>query len=248
LEAPRENSPLLGSADFPSTRWSLLAPGSQAGADERARAWETLANAYLEPIRAFLRRALRRDAGAAEELAQDFYLWMIESDLLGKADPARGSFRAFLKTALRRYVLDADRRARARKRGGAERRVSLSGAEDEPQAIADPRAAEPERALDEAWRAELVAEALAQVEAKLSADGRSRVFEVFRAYFLDPAPDVDYRGLAERFGIKTTDVSNDLVRAKQLFRQALERRVRETVASSLDLREELAWLLGSTNA
>ena len=39
-----------------------------------------------------------------------------------------------------------------------------------------------------------------------------------------------------------------LVRAKQLFRQALERRVRETVASPLDLREELSWLLGSMNA
>ncbi|MBL8896876.1 MAG: sigma-70 family RNA polymerase sigma factor [Planctomycetes bacterium] len=245
MEAPRENPPPFGTADFPSTRWSLLAPGSQAGADERARAWETLANAYLEPIRAFLRRALRRDANAAEELAQDFYLWMLESDLLAKADRERGSFRAFLKTALRRYVLDADRRARAQKRGGAQRAVPLIGTEDEPLALADPRALEPERALDDAWRAELVTEALAQVEAQLAAAGRSRVFEVFRAYFLDPAPDVDYRGLAERFGLKVTDISNDLVRAKQLFRQALERRVRETVASPLDLRSELAWLLGN---
>ncbi len=224
----------------------MLAPGSRAGDAARARAWETLAREYAEPIRAFLRRALGREASAAEELAQDFFAWMLESRLLDKAEPARGSFRAFLKTALRRYVLDADRRARARKRGGAHRNEGLYSADGTARELVDPRAEDPERALDEAWRSELVASALAQVEAKLAADGRNRVFEVFRAYFLDPAPEVDYRAIAERFGIKTTDVSNDLVRAKQLFRQALERRVRETVVDPIELREELAWLLGPT--
>jgi RNA polymerase sigma factor (sigma-70 family) len=248
LEAPREFPPPAREGDFPSTHWSALAPGSRAGDEARARAWETLAHEYIEPIRAFLRRALRREASDAEELAQDFFAWMIESGLLEKADPARGSFRAYLKTALRRYVLDADRRARAQKRGGEHRTEGLHDAEGAPRELADSRAEEPERALDQAWRAELVSSALAQVEARLAADGRSRVFEVFRAYFLDPAPDVDYRVIAARFGIKTTDVSNDLVRAKQLFRQALEHRVRETVTDPGELRAELGWLLGPGGA
>ena len=248
MEAPREFPPPARGGDFPSTRWSALAPGSRAGVEARARAWETLAREYVEPIRLFLQRALRRDPSEAEELAQDFFAWMIESGLLEKADPARGSFRAYLKTALRRYVLDTDRRARAQKRGGAHRTERLHDAEGALRELVDPHAEEPDRALDEAWRAELVSSALAQVEEKLAADGRSRVFEVFRAYFLDPAPEVDYRAIAARFGIKTTDVSNDLVRAKQLFRQALERRVRETVADAQELREELDWLLGQGGA
>lgn len=246
LEALPQNSAGDRDAAFPSTRWSVLAPGSAAGASERANALELLAQCYAEPIRAFLRQALRRDGGAAEDITQDFFVWMIESAFLNKVDARRGSFRAFLKTALRHYVQDRDRRERAQKRGGAHRIESLdhdSSRREQQPAASDART-DPDQALDEAWRTELIQGALGDIEAQLREQDRSRVFEVFRAYFLDPAPEVDYQAIATRFAIKLTDVSNDLVRAKQLFRAALQRRVRETVSSPIDQQAELVWLFG----
>ena len=35
----------------------------------------------------------------AKDLAQDFFLWMMESDFLSRADRGRGRFRVFVKVA-----------------------------------------------------------------------------------------------------------------------------------------------------
>src|SRR5262249_12027881 len=46
-----------------------------------------------------------RDAGAAEELSQEFAVRFLRGDFAG-ANPQRGRFRDFLKTALRHLVID----------------------------------------------------------------------------------------------------------------------------------------------
>ncbi|MFO0982340.1 MAG: ECF-type sigma factor [Planctomycetota bacterium] len=109
------------SVRFPTTCWSQLAVGS-AGAERTA--FELLAQRYWRPIEAYLRQALRRRA-ESHDLTQEFFLWMIETGFLAKADLSRGRFRAFIKVALRNYVADHDRERRTRKRGGARAAVSL---------------------------------------------------------------------------------------------------------------------------
>src|SRR5262245_43298462 len=104
---------------FPSTHWTRI------DSSEGSAALEHLARLYAGPIRAYLRAALGKSDEEAREMTQDFFLWTIESGFLGKADRARGRFRAFLKTALRNYALKADERARAAKRGGGARFVPL---------------------------------------------------------------------------------------------------------------------------
>jgi len=236
---------------FPTTCWSRILPaGPREGEDgqgvgDAARereALELLAARYWRPIHAWLRRGLRRADDEARDLTQDFFVWMLETGFVGKADPSRGRFRAFLKTALRHYVADADRRARAGKRGGGLVVLSLDGA-GEPFPVPSAERT-PDEVLDDAWRAEVVAAALADVEADLARSGRSVVFAVFRDYFLDPDEQTDYRSVAARHGVTTSDVSNHLRRAKQLYREHLRARVADTVAGPADLRAELAWLLG----
>ena len=224
---------------FPSTCWSRI----QADGDDAAL--ETLARGYWRPIHAYLRRALRRGDDEARDLAQDFFVWMIETGFVRKADPARGRFRAFLKTALRRYVTDGDRRRAAAKRGGGRRFVPLAGGESDSVAFelpANDRA--PDAILDDAWRAEVIVTALQRVEERLARDGRSVVYAVFRDYFLDPQDGVDYAAVAARHGLSNADVSNHLQRAKALYRAELRAAVADTTQSPGDLEEELAWLLG----
>lgn len=233
-------------ASFPTTAWSRIRIGD--GEQDEARALETLALAYSRPIASYLERALSRSRDEAADLAQDFFVWAIETRFLGKADPARGRFRAFLKVALRRYALDADRRAVARKRGGDARHVPLEdGASAAGELALAGREPSPEEALDAAWRAELVERALERTRAELEQRGKAVVFAVFRDYFLDPAPEVDYRAVAEHHGIGPTDVSNHLMRAKALYRAHLSALVLETVRSRDDLDQELAWLVADGN-
>ena len=67
-------------------------------------------------------------------------------------------------------------------------------------------------------------------------------FAVFRDYFLHPEEGLDYRAVAEKYGITTVNVSNYLMFAKRRYRIHLRRAVMETVSTPEDLAEELDWL------
>lgn len=221
---------------FPSTCWSQIDTGE--------RALEILANLYWRPVHAYVRRALARSPDDARDLTQDFFVWVQESGFLSKADPARGRFRAFVKSALQNFVTDAERRAGARKRGGGVRFVPIDADGDGSAfEIEDTQQLAPEAALDRAWRGEIVRAAIERTRVEFEHRGQPVVFAVFRDYYLDPSEGVDYRALAQRFAITTVDVSNHLMRAKGVYRSELRALVLDTVGSRADLDDELAWLL-----
>ena len=237
----------LRAAYFPTTCWSQVGPAVAEGGGVSAEALERLASRYWRPIRDWLRAELRLERDAAAELTQDFFVWVIESGFLKKADPERGRFRAFLKVALRNYARDANRRATAARRGGGRRFFSLDEPVEEageaaPFDAADPHALRPDEQLDARWRRDLVQTALQELEAELAAEGKSAMFATFRDYFLDASPDVDYRAVAQRNGITVTDVANWLTRAKKRFREHLLALVTDTVRDAAALEEELRWL------
>ncbi len=239
MSVPTSQGPSPGI--FPTTIWSEVRAGGGRGR-ERELALESLARRYQGPAEVFLRAALGVGAERARELFQGFFAWMLETGFLERADPGRGSFRAFLKLALRRYALDEFRRDAAGKRGGARGALTLD--REHETELADRGASRPEELLDRAWRAELVREALERTRGELESEGRALVHAVFRDYYLAPGQEVDYRALAERHGITTTDVSNHLMRAKRVYRARLRALVLDTVRSAGELDEELRWLLG----
>ncbi|MFG0318739.1 MAG: RNA polymerase sigma factor, partial [Planctomycetota bacterium JB042] len=125
---------------FPSTCWSRIRPGDGAGDGAQREAVAALARSYDGPIRAYLRAALGRSPHDADDLAQEFFAWALESGFLAKADPSRGRFRGFLKVALRNFVRDAGRRERALVRGGGRRTVPIaSGHHDDEGGPPRPR-------------------------------------------------------------------------------------------------------------
>jgi RNA polymerase sigma-70 factor (ECF subfamily) len=225
---------------FPTTLWSDVRGGGAVG-KAREAALAALAQRYQAPAEAYLAAALRLPRERAHELFQGFFTWMLASDWLAKAAPERGRFRAFLKVALRNFATDELRRERAAKRGGGARAESLDG-EDAPE-VCDRTTPTPDEALDRAWRAALVEAAFERTRLDFERRERGLVFAVFRDYYLAAGPEPDYRALAERHGITTTDVSNYLQRTKQAYREHLRALVLDTVADAEDLGEELAWLV-----
>jgi RNA polymerase sigma-70 factor (ECF subfamily) len=223
---------------FPSTRWSRVI----AAGDRRNPEWRTdldqLARAYWRPIQLWLQGFCGAGAGDAADLTQDFFVQAIEQGTVGKADPGRGRFRAFLKASLRNFAIDRLRREQAQKRGGSVEVIALHDAGSEPASAV----AGPDRALDDAWREVLLQRALGALEQQLTAEGKAAQYRVFADYFLQAEPDLDYAALAARHGISTTAVGNHLMACKRRFRSLLREAVTETVGSEQGLAEELDWL------
>jgi RNA polymerase sigma-70 factor (ECF subfamily) len=225
---------------FPTTIWSEVRRGG-GGSAGRDPALAGLAHRYQAPAEAYLRAALGLPRERAHELFQEFFAWMLASDFLVKAEAERGRFRAFLKVALKRFATDELRKERAVKRGGALRSVSLDG-EEAPEVL-DRATPTPDEALDTAWRAALVEAAFERTRLALERSERGLAFAVFRDYYFAAGPEPDYRALATRHGITTTDVSNFLQRTKYAYREHLRALVLDTVANPQDLGDELAWLV-----
>ncbi len=233
---PSPEPPAAGANFFPTTRWSrILAPGG-------ARDLDQLARAYWQPMRASLATRLGpARAGAVDDLTHEAFAWLLATRFFERADPARGRFRAFLKTALQHFAIEQARRAAAHKRGGGHGHAPLDATE-EP---ADPNALTPDQQLDAAWRRELLQRACADLQTELEASGRGVYFELFRAYFLAADDEIDHRTLAARHGISTRDVSNWLDHAKRRYRERLRALVQETVTDADELQAELRWLFGA---
>jgi RNA polymerase sigma-70 factor (ECF subfamily) len=141
------------------TRWSMILEARDADGDAAVAANRELLLRYYGAVYRYLLGMLR-DAAAAEELAQEFAVRFLRGDFR-VADPGRGRFRDFLKTAVRRQAIDHWRRQ-------GKQPPAL-----EPEALGqladDPADAESERVFLEGWRDELLArawEGLAEAEVR----------------------------------------------------------------------------------
>lgn len=226
---------------FPSTRWSRLLTGSSADAEAKAAAFETLAHRYWRPVAAFVRARGAPSDEDAHDATQDFFLWMLESGFLQRADPERGRFRGFIKRSLTNFLHDEERRRRTVKRGGANRTFSLPEHDEGGWDLPEAGGRAPEHVLDDLWRQELLAQATESLERELTEKGKMTAFRIFQDYYLSDE-ELDYEALAQRHGVSRVDVSNRLAYAKKRYRACLRAAVIETVGTAEDLESELAWL------
>lgn len=202
-----------------------------------------LAEQYWKPVYAYLCQRWRLDATEAADVTQAFFLWAIETELLDRADRSRGRFRTWLKVTLKHFLYDRWRAERRQKRGGDQRILSLAQLPATAFDLPDATGRTPEEVLDSVWRSQVLQRAVHILEEELTSEGRPRTYSIFCDYFL-AEEDVDYARLAERYGCKSSDVSNALQAAKKRYRSVLRRVIAETVSSEDELRDELRWFFG----
>jgi RNA polymerase sigma-70 factor (ECF subfamily) len=97
-----------------STLWSLLAQAHTGSTAEAGAACQALMQRYCGAVYRYLLAAVR-DPEVADDLAQEFALRFLRGDFR-RADPERGRFRDYLKTALINLVNDYHREGQKRPR------------------------------------------------------------------------------------------------------------------------------------
>ncbi|MEK7469466.1 MAG: sigma-70 family RNA polymerase sigma factor [Planctomycetota bacterium] len=221
-----------GPADFPPTAWSRLIDRPDA---ESA---DFLATHYWKPAYLYVRRKWRRSNEDAKDLTQSFFAEALRSDFLAKADPARGSFRRFLKASLENFLRKQHRDAKAEKRGGGKPALSLDDV-GEAEELAS-REGDPDSLFDREWLESMFERCLPRLRDEFAKEGKDAYYEVFRRYEIERPTQggTTYDELAKEFKISTSDVRNWLHNARTRWRKIVLDEMRETCESAADLEAE----------
>ncbi len=233
---------------FVTTRWSLVLTGAEFESGERQarEALAELCRTYWRPIFSFVcRRGYPPED--AQDLTQDFFVMILESDWLREADESRGRFRSFLLKSMQNFLGHAAERKQARKRGGDLRFVSWDEwmAEAPSELSISTQALEtlpPERFFDLRWAATVVEQALRRLREECEAKGRLRLFETLSTYLSTERDEISYSQLAMKLGVAETMVKKQLHNLRRRYRWLLRDEVTHTVADPAEVDDEIRHL------
>jgi DNA-directed RNA polymerase specialized sigma24 family protein len=236
--ASRDDTQIGGTASgFPSTQLTLLRTARDRGAPGWREAIGELCRRYWKPAYLYLRSSRAMDNERAKDLTQQFLLEIVEGDLLSRYSPDHGSFRGYLRGALKLFLLEEHRGGAALKRGGGRTLVSIG--QEDLDGLAE--GADPEALFNRQWADCVLEEAVSALRDELDASGKELQFRVFDRYELNPPPDgaPSYAALAREFSVKETDVSNFLMACRKRLRELIVLRIRDYVTSEAEVASEL---------
>jgi RNA polymerase sigma factor (sigma-70 family) len=211
---------------FPSTEVSLIA----AAAGEPI-ALERVAALYWKPVYKFIRVKFRKDNEAAKDLTQGFFASALERDFFQRFDPARASFRTYLRLAVERFAANQHEAETRLKRGGGIEFTDLDTVAASTES--------PEDIFLQEWRRQVFALALEDLRAECAATAKHTEWAVFEAYDLADADRPAYAELARRHAVPETSVTNYLAWARRRLRAFVTDRLRGVTSGERELREEL---------
>src|SRR5260370_4830644 len=229
---------------FPVTRWSVIDAVKSQDPAEQAWALDTLFAAYWKPVYTYVRLRWNRPAEDAQDLTQGFFAELLERDLLANYDPAKSRLRTYVRLCIDSFVMNQEKAAHRRKRGGAAIHLALdfpaaegelAGLTIDPASIPSPESLE--EFFEKEWIRSLFAVAVEDLR-QLCQHERDRTFRLFEEYDLAGDPDISYAKLAQQYAIPVTDVTNALSWARREFRRIALERLRELCGSDEEFHRE----------
>jgi RNA polymerase sigma factor (sigma-70 family) len=239
---------------FATTRWTLILSAANSENEEQKtrHALAEVCRTYWRPIFSFVcRRGYSTED--AQDLTQDYFVMILESNWLQHADPNRGRFRSLLLRSLQNFLNNAAEKNHARKRGGDVEFVSWDDwmAEAPPQLSISAEAQEslpPERLFDLHWAATVVEQALRRLREECESKGRLRLFDALSVHLTAERADVSYANLSATLGVADTVVKKQLHNMRQRYRWLLRDQVAHTVENPTDVEDEIRHLCAALAA
>ena len=205
---------------FPTTYATTLIDGLRGGDEALADLAARIIERYAQPLEAYAQGSSLREIAEPRELVHGFLVARFATPTTTRAYLAAWnasglSLRRWMMNGLLLYVRGLVRDMQR------SREKSLDALNSEAAVAALASAGpNPSAAFEQAWARAILAEACAQVEQSLLAEGRDRAWEVFRRHTLD---GVAYGDLSDDFGLSRQQMA-DLVRG---VTTRLRTRVRE---------------------
>lgn len=234
-----------GARVFATTRWSVVLRAGGPTSEGSAQALEHLCRTYWYPLYSFARRsgAAQHDA---EDQTQSFFAYLLDKDVIARADRKRGRFRSFLLVAFRNYQANERTRQAAFKRGGGKIIVSFDELQAENRYQQEPRSdLSPERLYDHKWAASLLDQVMQMLRVEYTMLGKGPLFETLRGVIWGTRPEGGYETLARQVGLSEGAFKVAVHRLRARFKECLHQEVAQTVATPGEVEDELRHLLSA---
>jgi RNA polymerase sigma-70 factor (ECF subfamily) len=226
-----------GAAQFPVTRWTLVARVREGDDPERDNALGELCADYWLPVYAYYRRS-GRDVESGKDMTQGFFEMLLRRGDFAKPDRDKGRLRTFLLTAARNFATDQWNRSQAIKRGGGAELVPIDADEAESRLaeLPDTDGDTPERAFDRQWALTLLDKAFLTLEAEYEKLGNAKPFAALKPTLVSGE---GYAEAARQAGCSEGAARVTAFRMRKRLRLIIEEELRETVGSTSDFSQEL---------
>ena len=228
---------------FATTHWSAVLEAGKGDSPAAAAALGELCRGYWYPLYAFIRRQ-GHSPEEAEDLTQGFFARLLEKDYVKLADPQRGKFRSFLLFALKNFLKNEWARATRQKRGGVSVPVSWDRESAEHRYGLEPvDQMTPETIFEKQWAIALLERVLVRLKGEQKEAGRERLFEEVKGWLWGDKGVMGYAELAGQLGLTEPALKSAVHRLRLRFRELLREEIGRTVATPLEVQEELEGLM-----
>jgi DNA-directed RNA polymerase specialized sigma24 family protein len=204
---------------FATTHWTQVV-AARGSSTQARQALSDLCAAYYEPVVAYLRHGGRND-DTARELAHQFFERVLDGRSFEAAAPGGGRFRSYLLGAVKHFLAETHRNARAAKRGGGQCSVSLDSAADQETSaelqIPDPAGPVPDARFDRHWAVTVVDLAAAGLAAEYAARGQAAQFAALKPWLLGDVPTLSRAEAAAELGLSEGALKVSIHRLRKCF-------------------------------
>jgi RNA polymerase sigma factor (sigma-70 family) len=228
---------------FATTRWSLIVRAGGCATEESRRALTELCETYWHPLYAYLRgRGL--NPNDAQDVTQEFFAALLDKGTIARADSRRGRFRSFLLAALKNFLANERRKARAEKRGAGRQALSLDFAAGERRFAVEPaHRLTPERLYERRWALLVLERVLSRLRQEYEASGKEALFAELHAQLGGGREAGSHAAIAEKLGTTAGAVKVAAHRLRRRYRELLREEVAQTLDGPEDIDDELQSLL-----
>ncbi len=233
------NANLPGAGRFATTHWSVVLAAGRPKSASYTQALETLCQTYWFPLYAYLRRH-GNDSHQAQDYTQAFFTALLDKGGLGLADPKRGKFRSFLLASLKHFLSNERARARAKKRGGGRKVLSLDFENAESQYALEPRdELSPEKLFERSWALTVLDRTMTRLQAEAIRTNKQKLFDFLKVYLTAEEGSVPYRDAAVELDMTEGAVRIAVHRLRKRYRELLRDEIAQTVTSDDQIDEEI---------
>ncbi len=202
-----------------------------------------LCETYWFPLYAFARRR-GLSPEQAEDRTQSFFAFVLEGNVLARADRQRGRFRSFLLKSLQNFLMTEQRHDDAQKRGGGRVIQSLDVVRAESRYEHEPVSLEtPERLFERQWALTVLQTTLDKLRAEYRNESRGDLCESLEPHLHGDENRLPYIELATRFGFSEEAIKSAAHRLRRRYRELLRSEVAETLSDPGDVDDELRSLM-----